>query len=289
MLDAHPQVAIAPEMQFMLPELMGRVLPRLRWRLSKIAPGPTMLLLELACLCRRLRTRQQMERIVLEQPVFDDFGLSRDAVRSCLRDVEPFDLASGLRALYGLYAAHHGKPRWGEKMPENLWFMWALQRTLPEVRFIHLIRDPRDVALSITRVWFGPNQISEVPRWWRMRMQLARLQAPWLRHYREVRYEDLVREPEATLRGLCDFLELEYDPALLRYHEHAAERLEEVGPRHVNGHIRIIDRRPLFENNLRPPDPALIGRWKDKLSADERRLFNRVCGKWLLEFGYELG
>ena len=56
-----------------------------------------------------------------------------------------------MRAFFDAYADAQGKPRWGDKTPAYMLAVQRIGRTLPESRFIHLIRDGRDVALSQTR------------------------------------------------------------------------------------------------------------------------------------------
>src|SRR5438034_456487 len=83
-----------------------------------------------------------------------------------------------------------------------------------EARFIHLIRDGRDVALSVRSVPFGPNSIREAAEWWASSIRSAREQANELRFYREVRYEDLVLDTEGALREICRFIDLDWHPGL---------------------------------------------------------------------------
>ena len=83
-----------------------------------------------------------------------DFGIDVDALGDAIRPAGPFDLTRALRTFYRLYAEKFGKSRWGDKTPMYFASMGAVQRVLPEARFIHVIRDGRDVALSIKDLWF---------------------------------------------------------------------------------------------------------------------------------------
>ena len=95
------------------------------------------------------------------------------------RQVEPFNTTDALRAFYGLYADKHGKPRWGDKTPDYIRKMKKLQKTLPEARFIHVIRDGRDagpLAERPDRSKRGKDPVPprEMARRWRKRIVKSR-------------------------------------------------------------------------------------------------------------------
>ena len=137
-----------------------------------------------------------------------------------------------MRAFYELYADKHGKPRWGDKTPDYIRKMKKVQKTLPEARFIHVIRDGRDAGLSqnarIAKRGKDPVPPSEMARRWRKRIVKARIDAEEVEHYIEVRYEDMVPDTEGDLRRVCEYIELDFDPVMLRYYERAEERLQEM-------------------------------------------------------------
>ena len=112
-----------------------------------------------------------------------------------------------------------------------------------------------------------------------------------MRHYLEVRYEDLVTAPEGELRRICDFVELRFEPAMLRYHEGATKRLGEIGNRLArDGTVRSTREQRLaaLESSTRPPDAGLAGRWRRDMSEEDRAKFERVAGGLLHELGYEI-
>src|SRR4029079_14672106 len=98
-------------------------------------------------------------------------------------------------------------------------YLAAIRELLPETLFIHLIRDGRDVALSVAGLWFSPGKaIEDRARSWRAIVEAARAQASSGDGYVEVRYEDLVRDPRPVLERLCDRLELPFEEQMLSYH-----------------------------------------------------------------------
>ena len=83
-----------------------------------------------------------------------------------MADHDPLTAGDAARSFYEAYAAHVGKPRWGDKSPPYTWKAKRIQRALPEAQFIHLIRDGRDVALSLSEVSWGPGDIQAAAAKW---------------------------------------------------------------------------------------------------------------------------
>jgi hypothetical protein len=166
-----------------------------------------------------------------------------------------------------------------------------IQNQLPEARFIHVIRDGRDVAASVRKLWFSPGQsIGDIAADWQQRILQARRDAPNLEHYIEVRYEELVSEPEKTLRAVCAFIELPFDPVMLTYHERTAERLREHGDRFQDGKLVATHEQRIEQQRMtmQPPTTQRVGTWRDVLSAPEVAEFEATAGGLLQQLGYEL-
>ena len=262
MLDAHPELAIGPETQF-VPELID--------------------------LAREGASANELVDAMRAARTWADFDLNADTLRE---RAEGGDLAAVLRAFYGLYAETRGKPRWGEKTPGYVRRMQPIGELLSEARFVHLIRDGRDVALSRRARGMGASKpMADTARLWRKRIEAAREAANRLRgRYVELRYEDLVADPEPGLRRVCELIELGYDPAMLAYHEGAGERLAELGD------LARVDARRGREGAERiaahslatqPPTGARTGAWRAEMSAADRQAFEAVAGDLLRELGYD--
>jgi hypothetical protein len=264
MLDAHPALAIPPETQF-IPAVA---------KACQMAPDP----------------RQAFLQALTAAFTWTDFHLAVEQLQSRIADSDPFDLTAALRAFYTLYAERFGKQRWGDKSG-YLWGMVLIQKLIPEARFIHLIRDGRDVALSIKDLWWGPNSIEEAAEHWQAGIQKARRQSADLRFYMEVRYEDLLLDPERQLRQICDFVELDWHPAMLGYYRNAENRLAEFTAILDPSAHRITtaeERRHIHAHVSQPPQTSLIGKWQRALSATQKQNFARIAGAMLREFGYDL-
>ncbi len=120
----------------------------------------------------------------------------------------------------------------------------------PNARFIHLIRDPRAVIPSFVRMGWDGNPYTATPRWLEAEREWDALKASIDRdRWTEVRFEDLVRAPEATTARLCDFMQVQYESSVLRYHE---------------------------DSTYEPIDPAIADAWKSNPPAWIRQIEARA-------------
>jgi hypothetical protein len=269
MLDSHPELAIPPETGFL------RLGPKLR------GTGE--------------HAREKFFRAVVnypkDAPVWPDFEIPEEEFRDALARIEPFTVAEGFRAFYKLYAARFGKPRWGDKTPHYCFELETIRRVLPEARFVHIIRDGRDAALSLRGMWFSPGwRIETQALYWLKCVRAARRAGLGRPDYAEVRFEDLVLDPRASLRRVCAHVELTFDERMLSYYTRAPERLLEHKERTRPEGTPLLTREQRLRQQAlttKPPDPGRVFAWKRTMDADEVRRFGRVAGGLLTELGYE--
>ncbi len=264
LLDAHSELSIPPETGWLA---AATQLPR-----------------------RGEAARAALFDLVTGWPQWGDLGLPGDAVGAAFRRLEPFALEEGVRAIFRLYAERHAKPRWGDKTPGYSLHLEAIRRLLPESRFVHLIRDGRDVAVSVRGLWFSRERgVAEIARDWRERILAARTQAEASEDYLEVRYEDLVAEPGRELARVCRFIDLRYEPTMLEAWRAAPTRLAEHGPGYDRSGAIVIEREARLRQQAsvtRPIDPSLVGSWRERLTATEIGEFQREAGDLLDSLGY---
>jgi hypothetical protein len=197
-----------------------------------------------------------------------------------------------IRAFYMLYAEREGKSRYGDKTPGYIKEMVRIQRSLPEAHFIHIIRDGRDVSLSHMRMNWGPKTYEESAQLWVDRITRARRMAPKIEHYQEVKFEDLVRDTEETLRKVCDTIDLDFDPAMLDYHERAEKRLEEKNVDLVRRHGPTQPAAARMESHKlakEPPREDRLEAWRRKMTPAEIASYEAIAGPLLAELGYAPG
>jgi len=269
MLDAHPELTIPPETHF-LPELIEAA--------ESTAPKPT---------------PEALLATITSQREWGDFGLSEDQLLERFRAIQPLNAGDALRAFYESYAERVGKPRWGEKTPIYVKSMRKIERALPEARFVHVIRDGRDVALSIRDRADKEHPIDRIAERWVRRITRAREQAKQLSHYTEIRYENLILDTRPTLETVCEFFELPWDDALLSYHERSGDRLEEMkrelpddGKRTT---LSVERRMATHARTTEKPDPRRVSRWREAMDRSDREEFEAIAGPLLVELGYRTG
>lgn len=180
-----------------------------------------------------------------------------------------------LHSIYMHYARVEkpGATRWGDKTPTNTFHLGRIRRVFPDACFIHLIRDGRDVVSSYLRMRRYTTLDEAASRWVRSVTFAQEFGRRWPKQYREVRYEDLVRESGKTIHSLCSFLGLEPHAAMLD-HTQVTEGLSDI-ERH--SHLQNV-RRPIFDSS--------VGQWATRLSASQVRQLDVLLEPFLGELGY---
>jgi hypothetical protein len=168
-----------------------------------------------------------------------------------------------------------------DKHPYYSQHMPVIDRLLPGSRFIHIIRDGREVAVSMMsanrRIGFGAGEIKGAATNWLQCVTRARAYGAQLgpERYLEVRYEDLLQNTAAELSRIFDFAGLGIGGA-------DAERI--ASEYHISR--KQVSRGDASLNAMRDGHGTI---WKQKLSLEERYLFHRYAGTLLEELGYAQG
>jgi hypothetical protein len=250
MLDSHPDMAIPPEAFFPLEP------PSAWFRDGRLDVGTAV---------------GGIER----EAWFSDWDLAPGAFAKAAAAADPRTYAELIRCLFGTYAAGQDKARYGSKTPQHVLSVTRLAELFPESRFVHVVRDGRDVATSFLDVHFGPSDMASAASLWRHRVSRGRADGTALGsgRYMECRFEDLLADPEATLRQVCAFLDLRFDMAVLHHHERDPMAMAGVGGRYYN------------ENATKPLTSGLRD-WRRQMSRSDVLLFESIAGGSLDAFGY---
>ena len=219
---------------------------------------------------------------LLAHDKFALFELGREALMSLIGSAQAVSYASFVAGIFDLYGKARGKSAVGNKTPDSVRRIDTLHALWPEARFVHLIRDGRDVALSLmnwpsvrtkkpgTFPTWRDDPASTAALWWELNVRRGREAGKALgpKLYRELRYESLVANPALECTMLCEFLGVPYDEAMLSYHE-AFKATE--GPDVVH------DRQPITSG---------LRNWKTQMSANDVERFEAAVGALLDELGY---
>jgi hypothetical protein len=257
MLDSHPEIAIPGESHF-IPALWST---RRRYVTGGVLDA------------------DRLAADILQTPHVKLWSLPVELVQRRVRALETPSFAGVVEASFLAYADHHGKRRWGDKTPIYVLWIPLLANLFPSARFIQLIRDGRDVALSYLSVPWGPRTIWQAAWKWDRDVRSGRRagRALGVGRYLELRYEDLVRDPRGTLESASAFIRVEFSEDMLRFHEDGRERL-----------FAPSDGIPFHAGSARPPT-AGVRDWRSQMPVASVRAFEAVAGELLGELGYALG
>lgn len=166
------------------------------------------------------------ERHKAEIETFRDWLLSGNRLSNWgvnLREVEITAIRPSIESLLGhvlrCYGQKVGKAQfdvWIDHSPANISYADQLFELYPNAKIVHIVRDGRAVAASLLKVDWGPNSILEAAQFWCRRIAAGlAAELKWGAHkVIRIYYEDLLRNPEATLRELCERADLRYCPSM---------------------------------------------------------------------------
>jgi hypothetical protein len=262
MVDAHPEIAITRETHWIIKALQGK---------NGVSPeGPA--------------TPELLSRLLTDKR-FTMMGIDRGELERLVSGDAFVSYAQFVTATFDQHGASEGKRLVGDKVPSYVTEMPTLHRLFPEARFVHMIRDGRDVCLSVLEwrrpgreVWrfsaWDEDPVSVTALWWERRVRLGRetgaLLAPGL--YHELRYEPLVADPAHESEVLCRFLGVPYDDRMLRFHE-GRER-----------HDPNLSAKKAWR-----PVTAGLRDWRTQMPPEDVERFEAAVGELLDELGYPRG
>ncbi|MFD1369575.1 sulfotransferase family protein [Actinoplanes sichuanensis] len=253
MLHAHPRIALPPESRFLLPGYARRH--------------------EFGDLGDPARRRALGEWIT-GTPHFGDLGLEAEAVVTAITSAPP-TLGSAFGTVFRMYAHRFGKPRWGDKRPLYLRHLPTIRRLFPDAQIVNIMRDGRDCVASLKEAPWISGDLDELIDVWARSADNALRAARTLPGdgFHQVRYEDLVADPEPHLRRICGFLGEDYDPAMARPSELAPVAVPEYKTWHALTRSDVTTAR--------------VSSWQERLTADEIARCEAVFGDRLTRFGYQ--
>jgi Sulfotransferase family len=260
--DAHPELAIVREQHW---------LPRYwEWRIGITPDG--------------IVTQDLLDMLLADRR-FSNLELSFERVAELVDTGPPKHYSRFVTEVFDLHGEARGKRLVGEKTPKYVRHLQTLNELWPHAKIVHLIRDGRDVALSVLdwnraernvgrfQTW-DEDPVTTAALYWEWSVRLGREAGAVLGRdrYYELRYEALVADPELECRKLCEFLALAYDPAMLRFHEG-----------------RTRSKRGLSAKKSWQPVTAGLRSWREQMAPGNVARCEAAVGKLLDELGYARG
>jgi hypothetical protein len=261
LVDAHPEIAVIHETQW-VPRFYER-------RVGLTEEGVV--------------TSKLLARVV-EHRRFSRLEVDPDRIAKLIEDGEPKHYARFVSEVFDLYGQMRGKAVVGEKSPGYVRHLPTLHALWPQAKVVHLIRDGRDVALSVLD-WkkkettagrfptWDEDPVTTTALWWEWSVRLGREAGARIGpgQYYELFYESLVAEPERECEQLCRFLGVPYDGAMMRFYE---------------GRMRPKPGRGAKAAWL--PVTRGLRNWQEQMRLDDRWRFEAATGDLLKELGYPL-
>jgi hypothetical protein len=259
LLDAHPEVALVHETLW-IPKFWEQ-------RIGISADGYV--------------TPELVSHLVSHRR-FERMEIPADDIRRLVEGNGRLSYASFVTALFDRFGAAQGKRLAGDKTPGYVRSIPELHELWPHAKFVHLIRDGRDVCLSALD-WkkadklfheygsWPEEPVTTAALWWDRCVRLGREARRELPHplYHEVRYEGLVADPESACRELCAFLGVGFADSMLNFHEGKTRDAPDL----------TTKRRWL------PPTEGLRD-WRTQMPREAVREFEAAAGDLLDELGY---
>jgi len=257
MLDSHPQLAVANDTHF---------ITRAAKRVLRKDPRPALT----AELVGAVKSYRRFYRMGLEDAEVDD------AAVNCP------DYAEFVSRLYALRGQKKQKPLSGEKTPDFCRKIPVLHSLFPLARFVHIIRDGRNTALS-TLEWasaskgpgrwslWGEDPLGTCALWWRWQAGAGLRDGNTLgsAHYLQVSYEDLVANPAKKLQSIALFLGIPYTNDMVNYHA---------------GKTR--DAPGLSAKSAWLPPVKNLRDWRKDMPVEDIGVFESIAGGLLRRNGY---
>ena len=179
-----------------------------------------------------------------------------------------------VEALIGAWAKKRNKKRWGEKTPWHVYYWREILNGFPDAKFIHIVRDGRDASMSWKAARFGPKHIYPLAKKWRNYLDVVtefeKEVSPSALY--ELRYEDLLDNPEGIAREICTFVGEEYSEEMLNFYKNPA-----LYPTDKGNEKNLT--KPLMNSNK--------DKWKLLLNKGDREIFESVAGHYLDKYSYE--
>jgi len=214
---------------------------------------------------------------------FPQMKISREKLQAMIEGSPNLTYAELVSQIYNRYGQRKQKPIVGDKTPTYVRKIPTLHGLWPSARFVHLIRDGRDVWLSIKQWRMAKKSAGQFSTWkidplvttalwWKALVGMGRRDGALLgsEQYREIHYRDLVTQPDVECRRLANFLGLPHVEAMERFYEGRTQH----------------DNQLSTNAAWLPPTPGRRN-WQTQMEPHEIERFEAAAGTLIEEIGYD--
>lgn len=252
MLDHHPRLTVANDSHFIVRAIKKRL---------KTDPDPV------------------MSEAIIDEVIgyhrFHRMGLDRNEVEAAASGAPTY--SSFVARLYDRRGVLHGKPLSGEKTPDYCRYIPQLAALVPEARFVHIVRDGRNTALSTLKwakpdkgpgrwAWWEKDALACCALWWTWQtwqgIRDGRALPP--ARYHQLLYEDLVAQPVQQLQKISEFLDLEYSDEMVNFHRG-----------------KTVENPALSAKSAWKPATKGLRDWRGQMAAEDQAVFQALAGDLL--------
>jgi hypothetical protein len=203
--------------------------------------------------------------------VSSKYKITEEEIFKYLQPREP-SVANLLSCLTEHHMKSHGKIRWAEKTPGHLRYVNQIREYFPNSPILRILRDPRDVALSLINVPWGPDTFLDALMSWRYFDNLSKDFFLNDDLCYTLRFEDLVIKPERELKKICKFIGENFEVNMLNTSKSSAS----VNSRNV----------PWKQMSSQPPNKSRVFAWKNQLPNSEIQVSESILGDRMKAYGY---
>ncbi|MGD1949610.1 MAG: sulfotransferase [Leptolyngbyaceae cyanobacterium] len=185
-------------------------------------------------------------------------------------------LVAVFSAVYDVLAETRDAETWCCKSLSNVHYVPEIDEYLPKAKYLYLYRDGRDVAVSFKKAVVGQKHFYHIAQDWAkaQRAALKMRQKFDESQFFSISYESLTGSPEESLKALCKFLEVEYSPSMMSFHESSEAK-------------NTASSSSLWDNVTKPIMNQNTKKFLKQASEEEVRIFELVAGDVLDALGYE--
>jgi len=211
-------------------------------------------------------------------PVFDTYEMSLRPLANRLKEIP--DEKKSLALILDSFYRDHGEQSgdeftgWGDKTPINTFIMDPIISVFPDARFVHMLRDGVDVVMSSLKYGVQPS-LEHMARRWKEAVEVVDgFSKRYPERCCEVRYENLVSDPEAVMEGVCAFLETDFHPEMI----HSLDSVKDM---------KDLNKYEHLENVRNPINSTSVGKGRREATDEQKVTIRKIIGEDLSRWGYD--